>query len=137
PPPNKAQSFNNTLVRHDWRRRFATLRPAADLVENVCAWEKEIVYVLLPVHNRRDTTERFLKCLAKQGYPHIHLILLDDGSTDDTSGMAKEYFPKLTLLMGKGHWWWAGSLQQGHKWLQKNARDASDIALIINDDTTF
>jgi len=106
-------------------------------VDNVRGSEKETVYVLLPVHNRRDTTERFLKCLAKQRYPHIHLILIDDGSTDNTSGMAKEYFPELTLLTGKGNWWWAGSLQQGHKWLQKNACGASDIVLIINDDTTF
>jgi GT2 family glycosyltransferase len=97
----------------------------------------EIVYVLLPVHNRRDTTEQFLHCLAKQTYPHIQLILVDDGSTDDTSGVAKKYFPHLTLLTGTGHWWWAGSLQEGYKWLQNNARAASDVILIINDDTTF
>lgn len=98
---------------------------------------EEIVYVLLPVHNRRETTERFLHCLAQQTYPHIHLILVDDGSTDDTSGVARKYFPDLTLLTGTGDWWWAGSLQQGYKWLKKEARAASDILLIINDDTEF
>ena len=98
---------------------------------------EEIVYVLLPVHNRRETTERFLRCLAQQTYPHIQLILVDDGSTDDTSGVARKYFPALTLLTGTGDWWWAGSLQQGYKWLKKEARAASDILLIINDDTEF
>lgn len=98
---------------------------------------EEIVYVLLPVHNRRQVTEQFLDCLAQQSYPNIRLILLDDGSTDDTSSAAKKYFPQLTLLTGTGNWWWAGSLQQGYKWLQKNALASSDIVLIINDDTTF
>ena len=98
---------------------------------------EEIVYVLLPVHNRRDTTSKFLDCLAKQTYPRIHLILLDDGSTDDTSSIARSCFPQLTVLRGDGNWWWAGSLQHGHEWLRKNARAPSDIVLIINDDTTF
>jgi len=98
---------------------------------------EEIVYVLLPVHNRRDTTSKFLDCLAKQTYPRIHLILLDDGSTDDTSSIAQSCFPQLTVLRGDGNWWWAGSLQHGHEWLRENARAPSDIVLIINDDTTF
>lgn len=97
----------------------------------------EIVYVLLPVHNRRATTEQFLRCLASQTYPNIQLILVDDGSTDGTDGVARKYFPEVTVLQGTGRWWWAGSLQQGYEWLRERARAASDIVLIINDDTTF
>jgi GT2 family glycosyltransferase len=51
--------------------------------------------------------------------------------------MVKERVENLTIIQGKGDWWWAGSLQQGYQWLQNNVTSDSDIILIINDDTSF
>lgn len=95
------------------------------------------VYVLAPVHNRRAITERMIHCLQSQTYSNWHLVLIDDGSTDGTSEMAHRLVPSLTLLRGKGNWWWAGSLQQGYKWLKKNGTAPADVVLIMNDDTEF
>lgn len=95
------------------------------------------LYILLPVHNRRATTARFLACLKAQTYQHYHLLLIDDGSTDGTAELAREEIAALTVLHGSGDWWWAGSLQQGIHWLRQRKVAAEDVVLMINDDVTF
>jgi GT2 family glycosyltransferase len=92
------------------------------------------VYILLPVHNRKEITRGFIECLAAQACQDYHLILVDDGSTDGTAEMVLEYIPSATVLRGEGDWWWAGSLQQGLNWLKKNPPLASDVVLMTNDD---
>lgn len=95
------------------------------------------VYIILPVHNRCSVTAKFISCLATQSYSNYHLILVDDGSTDGTAEMVQSIIPELTILKGKGNWWWAGSLQQGIDWLKQKGVDDSDVILFINDDVTF
>ncbi|MEW6077399.1 MAG: glycosyltransferase [Thermodesulfobacteriota bacterium] len=97
------------------------------------------VYILLPVHNRREITQRFVDCLKIQTYQNFHLVLLDDGSADGTEAMTRALLDpgKLTVIRGEGNWWWAGSLQQGINWLRRLRPDPSDIILMINDDVVF
>lgn len=95
------------------------------------------IFIFLPVHNRREITRRFIDCLKSQTYSDYHLILIDDGSSDGTSDMVCELIPTTTILQGKGDWWWAGSLQQGYKWLKSRRSALIDVLLIINDDTEF
>lgn len=95
------------------------------------------LYILLPVHNRKSTTETFIKNLLIQTYKNFTLILIDDGSTDGTTEMVLSYLPDTVVIRGKGNWWWGGSLHQGYKWLRKNALKREDIILIINDDVEF
>ena len=97
----------------------------------------EKVFILLPVHNRRAITEKFVDCLAAQTYLNYHLILIDDGSTDGTSEMVRSRIGNLTVLTGKGDWWWAGSLQRGIDWLNKNGVENQDIVVFMNDDVVF
>ena len=96
-----------------------------------------MIYVLLPVHNRKDITGRFVDCLLKQTYHNYHLLLIDDGSTDGTAEMVRDRVEHLTIIEGNGNWWWAGSLQQGYNWLRSNRVNGDDVVLIMNDDTTF
>lgn len=95
------------------------------------------VYILLPVHNRCAVTERFIDCLAAQTYANYHLILIDDGSTDNTDQMVQAKIKNITVLKGWGNWWWAGSLQQGINWLNQHGVDDRDIVVFANDDITF
>jgi GT2 family glycosyltransferase len=95
------------------------------------------VYILLPVHNRRHVTEAFVECLLSQSLKNYHLVLIDDGSTDGTAEMVRGTLPNVTLLQGKGDWWWAGCLQKGIDWLKESRVTESDIILFINDDVTF
>ena len=95
------------------------------------------IYIILPVHNRLRTTLCFVECLISQTYQNYHLILVDDGSTDNTEEMVRRQIKSITVLNGNGNWWWAGSLQQGINWLKTSSVNSSDIVLMINDDVTF
>jgi GT2 family glycosyltransferase len=97
----------------------------------------ETIYILLPVHNRREVTRRFINCLKLQSYRNYHLVLIDDGSSDGTADMVRENVPSLSVITGNGNWWWAGALQQGYRWLRERNVPDTDIVLIINDDTEF
>jgi GT2 family glycosyltransferase len=98
----------------------------------------EKIYILLPVHNRREITRNFVECLSQQTYINYYLVLIDDGSTDGTAEMVQEYISNTTVIRGDGNWWWAGSLQQGINWLNSNVSvKQNDIVLIINDDVVF
>ncbi|MDB4409378.1 glycosyltransferase [Gammaproteobacteria bacterium] len=94
-------------------------------------------YILLPVYNRKEVTRRFVQCLKSQSYTKYHLVLIDDGSTDGTAEMVREYIPSVIVLRGKGDWWWAGGLQKGIDWLREREVDDSAIILFANDDVTF
>ena len=95
------------------------------------------VLILLPVHNRRETTALFIRCLLAQTYANWHLLLIDDGSADGTADMVRAQVNQLTVLQGTGDWWWGGSLHQAYHWFRQRPDHLSDLVLIINDDTEF
>src|SRR6266702_7072869 len=45
------------------------------------------IFILLPVHNRQATTRLFIDSLAAQTYANWQLVLIDDGSSDNTEAM--------------------------------------------------
>lgn len=93
-----------------------------------------MIYILLPVHNRKAITEKLILCLKRQTVQSFQVVLIDDGSTDGTREMVASHLPATAVLYGKGDWWWGGSLQQGYDWLSRNAVHGNDLVLIINDD---
>jgi len=97
----------------------------------------EKIYILLPVHNRREITRKFIESLKAQTSSTYNLVLVDDGSSDGTADMVREYIPDATVLHGIGNWWWAGSLQQGMDWLRTQSLAPDDIVLFINDDSVI
>lgn len=98
--------------------------------------DHNIVYILLPVHNRKATTEVFINCLTAQDFDNYHLVLVDDGSIDGTTKMveSKVDSTKLTILRGDGSLWWGGALQKGFEWLVSKKIDDNDAVMISNDD---
>ncbi len=47
------------------------------------------VSVIIPVHNGADYLEETLRCVMKQTLRKIEIIVVDDGSTDDTAAIVK------------------------------------------------
>jgi len=95
---------------------------------------EQLIYILLPIHNRKETTREFIECLKLQTYHKFSLVVIDDGSTDGSFEMIREIFPDAVHIRGNGNWWWGGSLQQGYLWLKKNAL-GHEFVLIMNDDS--
>src|SRR3546814_7970339 len=71
-----------------------------------------MLYIILPVHNRAETTSLFLDALQRQTFQDFLLVLVDDGCTDETVSVAREKIPsdRLIVLQGDGQLWWAGAL---------------------------
>ena len=95
------------------------------------------IYVLLPVHDRREITLGFVEALLAQSDQGYHLVLVDDGSSDGTADTVLALLPAATVIRGTGSWWWAGCLQEAFDWLNARPSAPGDIVLVINDDTRF
>ena len=46
---------------------------------------KELVSVIVPVYNVEKYVDECIKSICMQTYPHIEIIIVDDGSTDDSA----------------------------------------------------
>lgn len=95
-----------------------------------------MIYILLPIYNRKTITLKFVDCLLKQTYTNFKLILIDDGN-DGTDNEVLKRLPETIVIKGNGNLWWAGALQKGYEWLANADLNDQDIVLLINDDTTF
>jgi GT2 family glycosyltransferase len=94
------------------------------------------VFVVIPVHNRKHLTQKCLQCLANQEYQRHQTILVDDGSTDGTSEMVREEFPKVLIERGDGNLWWTGAVNRGIRAALARAAQ-TDFVLLLNDDLEF
>lgn len=95
------------------------------------------IWVLLPIYNRREVTERFVKTLAVQTDRNYRLLLIDDGSTDGSAQAISSLLPGTAVVRGAGKWWWGGSLQQGRLWLLRHKWGRGDLVLIANANTVL
>jgi GT2 family glycosyltransferase len=93
------------------------------------------VYVLIPAHNNKKEVLELLDCLNKQTYKDTEVILVDDGSSDNTEGEVRKSFPDTVILKGDGNLWWTGANVTGINEIMKEAKDG-DFILLINNDLT-
>ncbi|HEY8890103.1 MAG TPA: glycosyltransferase family 2 protein [Clostridium sp.] len=96
-----------------------------------------MIHVITAVHNRYSITEKLIDQLLRQTYKDIHLILVDDGSTDGTADMVNTRFPNSTIITGNGNLWWGGALHKAYKWIDASCNDKEEYVLISNDDVEF
>jgi len=57
-----------------------------------------LVSVILPTFNRAWTLKDAIESVLFQDYPHIELIVIDDGSKDNTQELLKEYKSEIIIL---------------------------------------
>ncbi len=56
-----------------------------------------LISVILPVFNRARSLERAIDSALAQTYPHRELIIVDDGSTDGTADLLRNYQSAATI----------------------------------------
>lgn len=94
-----------------------------------------MIYIIIPVHNRKQYTKDCLICLRRQTYRNFTTIVVDDGSLDGTSSMILKEFPEVVLLKGDGNLWWTKSVNMGVSYAVKISNvDAFNAVLTLNDD---
>jgi glycosyltransferase involved in cell wall biosynthesis len=55
---------------------------------------KPLISIVLPTFNRVKYLERSIDSVIKQSYPNWELLVVDDGSTDNTFALVKKYLNK-------------------------------------------
>lgn len=90
-----------------------------------------LVYVIIPCHNDYFHTRLSLSSLLKSDYTNFTIIVVDDGSTDETFSQIKENYPVVKVLKGDGNLWWSGSMNLGIKEALKNY---CDYVMVLNND---
>jgi GT2 family glycosyltransferase len=89
------------------------------------------LFIVIPVHNRKNFTFNCLFSLQNQTEKNFRTIVVDDGSTDGTSEMIETQFPDVILLTGDGNLWWTGATNLGIKYALANG--ATKIMTLNND----
>lgn len=94
------------------------------------------VHIVLPVHNRVKFTLKCLKSITNQSYKNIEVILVNDGSTDETNRLVKKMHPDVKVINGTGNWFWTKSINMGISYALKTA-ETDDYILTMNNDCFF
>lgn len=55
---------------------------------------KELVSIIVPIYNASKYLHKTIECIIKQSYQNIEIILLNDGSTDDSLDICNSYKEK-------------------------------------------
>ncbi len=91
-----------------------------------------MIYIVIPVHNRKNYTKNCLLSLRNQTYKDFKIVVINDGSSDDTEEMLKNEFQEVYVIEGDGNLWWTAATNLGVEYaLENNA----DYVLTLNNDT--
>lgn len=89
-------------------------------------------YIVIPVHNRKKTTLNCLNHLQSNGdLNRYQVVIVDDGSTDDTAEAIAVNYPEIKILHGDGNLWWTGATALG---MQYAHEQGAEFIVWLNDD---
>jgi GT2 family glycosyltransferase len=91
-----------------------------------------MLFVVIPVFNRKEFTRKCLISLRDQSYKDFKIVIVDDGSSDGTPEMLESEFPEVVCLKGDGNLWWTASVNLGIEYALKNG---SELVMTLNNDT--
>lgn len=94
------------------------------------------IEIVFPVHNRREITLQCLRSLARIESENleIHVIMVDDGSTDGTGESVEKEFPETEIIKGDGNLWFTEGTNVG---VRAALAHNPDYVLMMNDDQVF
>lgn len=93
---------------------------------------QELVYIIIPVYNRKKTTLECLSHLEKCGdMQRYHVVIVDDGSNDGTQEAIFNSYPEVEILEGNGDLWWTGAMAKGMEYAYQQG---AKYFIWLNDD---
>ncbi len=94
------------------------------------------VVAVTPVHNRKDLTLGCLRSLYAADLHGIdlHVVIVDDGSTDGTAEAVRAEFPNVEIVPGDGNLWYTAGMNRG---IAAALTHDPDFVLGMNNDSEF
>ncbi len=88
------------------------------------------------MHNRREITLMCLRSLRRLKTENlkIHIVIVDDGSSDGTRESIEKEFPEVELVKADGNLWFTEGTNVG---IRAALKQNPDYLLLINDDQIF
>jgi len=93
--------------------------------------EAPTVAVVIPTWNRRDDLLTCLESIEAMGYPQLHVIVVDNGSTDGTAEAVRVNFPKAELIRSEENLGFAAGCNLG---LRRVLQLTAEYVLLLNND---
>lgn len=90
------------------------------------------VAIVVLAWNHREDTEACLASLALLDYPALSLILVDNGSTDDTIGVVRARFPSVRVIENGAN---LGFAEGNNVGIRSAMEAGADFVLLLNNDT--
>ncbi|MGB3586085.1 MAG: glycosyltransferase family 2 protein [Tunicatimonas sp.] len=91
------------------------------------------IFIVIPVFNNVKYTLRCLDTLEKQDYTNYQTIVVNDGSSDNTTEKINAQYPNVVVLEGDGNLWWTGATNMGIEYALQQSEE-SDFVLALNND---
>ncbi len=82
--------------------------------------------------NRAQDTRRCIESLLKVTYPHVQILIVDNGSTDGSVGLLRGAFPGIDLIETGENLGYAGGNNVGVEWALKQG---AEFVVLLNNDT--
>jgi glycosyltransferase involved in cell wall biosynthesis len=90
------------------------------------------VFILIPVHNRKEITLKCLQTLQWIGdLARYQIVIIDDASIDGTASAIQTMYRSITLLTGDGNLWWTGAISLGMEYAYTQG---AQYIIWLNDD---
>jgi GT2 family glycosyltransferase len=72
-----------------------------------------MLYIIIPVYNRWVYTRACLEALRQQTSQAFRVVVVDDGSTDETGEALARDFREVEVVRGTGHLFWTAGVNRG------------------------
>jgi GT2 family glycosyltransferase len=91
-----------------------------------------MLYIVIPVYNRWHYTKSCLEALRQQTFRPFRIVVVNDGSTDQTAEQIQALYPEVILLEGAGNLFWTAAVNLG---IGYALQSGATLILTLNNDT--
>jgi GT2 family glycosyltransferase/protoporphyrinogen oxidase len=122
------ETVHNILSQIAVRERVKMEKPVSVEMRHKQVWA-----VVLAFNNCEDTIE-CLESVTASDYPELQIVVVDNGSTDNTVSIVRERFPQVTVIENGRNLWVPAGYNVG---FAHALNVGADYILMLNNDTTI
>lgn len=94
--------------------------------------DQPLVYIVILNYNAFGLTTECLRSLGQLTYSNYHMLVVDDGSLDDSADKIVESFPEITLIRNRKNLNYCKSFNVG---IREALRNGARYIFLVNNDT--